>query len=341
MLSLFNKASNPADTADKAAIVWLAVSNLPFTALECAALHALIEAARKAPRSWKLPSRKRAAGPLLASTLKEYERRRDDMFKGIGEGGATLASDSMKKCKKLLTQNVLCVPNAVWGLDLITLPSQDTKGNTKTGQFIAQKLIEIIEVVGDSRVTVVVMDGAANCIKAFKELERLRPRILGQRCAVHGYDLLLKDFSKIKLNGVPVFEDDLKEVMTVVALVMNNTAVYDLFMLNESALSLMHGAATRMSSLVIAVERFCRDISALQQVMASTEMEHERTRLGVTAKFKTGVGATRRIVNDADLHERLQLFLDVTQPARHALREMDSKRPNLRLLSCTTTWSAS
>ena len=90
---------------------------------------------------------------------------------------------------------------------------------------------------------------------------------------------------------------------------MNNTAVYDLFMLNESALSLMHGAATRMSSLVIAVERFCRDISALQQVMASTEMEHERTRLGVTAKFKTGVGATRRIVNDADLHERLQLFV--------------------------------
>ena len=98
--------------AVKAAIVWLAVSNLPFTALECAALHALIEAARKAPRSWKLPSRKRAAGPLLASTLKEYGRRRDDMFKGIGEGGATLASDSMKKCKKSLTQNVLCVPNA-------------------------------------------------------------------------------------------------------------------------------------------------------------------------------------------------------------------------------------
>jgi len=98
VLSLFNKASNPADNADNAAIAWLAVSNLPFTTLECPALHALFEAARNVPCSWTLPSCKRAAGPLLARTLKDYESKRDDLFKGIGVGGATLASHSVKKC---------------------------------------------------------------------------------------------------------------------------------------------------------------------------------------------------------------------------------------------------
>jgi len=57
--SRYQQASNPADTTDNAAIAWLAVSFLPFTALECPALHAMFEAARNVPRTqarrWPAP----------------------------------------------------------------------------------------------------------------------------------------------------------------------------------------------------------------------------------------------------------------------------------------------
>ncbi len=48
----------------------------------------------------------------------------------------------------------------------------DTSGNEKSGQYIADKMSEVIDEVGPAHITAVIMDGASNNVSANKILEQ-------------------------------------------------------------------------------------------------------------------------------------------------------------------------
>ena len=55
--------------------------------------------------------------------------------------------------------------------------SIDTSGNQKTGEFIAEALLDIIEEVGVEHVVQVITDSAANCKLAGQLVEQIHPHI--------------------------------------------------------------------------------------------------------------------------------------------------------------------
>jgi hypothetical protein len=61
------------------------------------------------------------------------------------------------------------------------------------------------------------MDGASVCIMAMKMINERFPHIFPQRCATHGYSLLLKDLSRLVF-----FAETLKGTVTITAWIVNH-----------------------------------------------------------------------------------------------------------------------
>ena len=172
------------------------------------------------------------------------------------------------------------------------------------------------------------MDGASNCKTAMDLISELFPAIFSQRCAVHGWSLILSDIVKLVLKGASVYVDDIKAVLLVVAFAMNHSSVHDMLKTME-VLALMKPAQTRMASTFFAVVRFLEDSPALQRLVVSPEVVAELNRVGQTAKFKDALQVAKNTVMDGELIERLAQFVRICEPAVQALRALDSKRETM------------
>ncbi|KAL0048466.1 hypothetical protein WJX82_003960 [Trebouxia sp. C0006] len=68
----------------------------------------------------------------------------------------------------------------------------DTSGHEKSGDYIADKLGEVIDEIGPEHITAVIMDGAYNNVSANELLEERYPRLFTLHCTAHALDLALE-----------------------------------------------------------------------------------------------------------------------------------------------------
>ena len=82
--------------------------------------------------------------------------------------GFVLASDGWTDAQKRPLLNFMLVTPR--GTKFVR--ALDTSGNEKSGQYIADKMSEVIDEVGPAHITAVIMDGASNNVSANKILEQ-------------------------------------------------------------------------------------------------------------------------------------------------------------------------
>lgn len=76
---------------------------------------------------------------------------------------------------------------------------------------------------GSVVIFMVSLDGAGACKAALKLLEERHPQIFGQRCATHGWHLILKDITDIEFMHV------LSRVSRLLKFVTNHSAILQIF----------------------------------------------------------------------------------------------------------------
>lgn len=69
----------------------------------------------------------------------------------------------------------------------------NTQGETKTGEVIAEMIIECIKEFGHENVVQVLTDNASNCVKAGALISAKFPTIFWTPCVVHTLNLALKN----------------------------------------------------------------------------------------------------------------------------------------------------
>ncbi|KAL0021663.1 hypothetical protein WJX77_008450 [Trebouxia sp. C0004] len=117
---------------------------------------------------------KRLRQPTIADTL--ANKRATDLvvaefFYGTGIPLHLVRSPLFKKMSEVISSSNVPYKGPAYNAmrtDLGTkfLRALDTSGNGKNGQFIADKMSEIIEEVGSEYISVVVMDGASSNVSA-------------------------------------------------------------------------------------------------------------------------------------------------------------------------------
>ena len=120
--------------------------------------------------------------------------------------------------------------------------SIDTSGNQKTGEFIAEALLEIIDEVGVENVVQIVTDNVANCKLAGHLVEQVHPHIFWTPCATHCINLLFKDLALIGWMDQAICEG--KEVQQFIS---NHDATRAMFN-THSKLKLIKPCDTRFAS---------------------------------------------------------------------------------------------
>jgi hypothetical protein len=69
----------------------------------------------------------------------------------------------------------------------------NTEGISKTKEYIAEKMLAVIDEVGAQNVVQVITDNAANCRAAAVIIEQKHPHIFWTPCVVHTLNLALKN----------------------------------------------------------------------------------------------------------------------------------------------------
>jgi len=102
--------------------------------------------------------------------------------------------------------------------------STNATGMLKNAEFLYQDIKGVIEKLGgDIIVFIVVLDGPSVCKKVLALIDEREAKIFGQRCSTHGWQLLLKDISKIEFSKV------LSRIVRLLKFVVNHSAVMVIF----------------------------------------------------------------------------------------------------------------
>lgn len=94
-------------------------------------------------------------------------------------------------CRHSIVNFLLTSPSAT-----IAHKSIECTAEAKTGEYLAEQLIQVIEEVGPKNVVQVVTDSASNCRKAKRIICAKYPHITCSPCAPHILDLVLKDLAE-------------------------------------------------------------------------------------------------------------------------------------------------
>ncbi|XP_076951533.1 uncharacterized protein LOC143624925 [Bidens hawaiensis] len=130
----------------------------------------MVTAINRAPSDYKAPSSEKARTVLLDECVRDVEKELMPFKDTWYSHGLPIVSDGWTNVKHKPLINVLAV-NCRGSMFMY---AEDFSGVEKTGNAIAEFLIQAIESVGSSNVLSVVMDNAANCKAAGKEIEKAK-----------------------------------------------------------------------------------------------------------------------------------------------------------------------
>jgi len=167
----------------------------------------------------------------------------------------------------------------------VFLRAVKAEGEIKSKEYIAEKLISVIEEVGSRNVVQVITDNASNCKGAGLIVQQKYDHILWTPCVVHTLNLALKSICAPKTPRTEEDEVIFQEChwISLVAADANRIKNFimnhgmRLSMFNEfSKLKLLAIADTRFASVVVQLKRLCMVKRALEQMVISEKWESYR-----------------------------------------------------------------
>ena len=239
----------------------------------------------------------------------------------------------------------------------------DATGKYKNAEFLyADIKVVIVKLGGDGIVFIVVLDGPSVCKKVLALIDEREAKIFGQRCSTHGWQLLLKDISKIEFSKV------LSRIVRLLKFVVNHSAVMVIFQKlvvslifpntvprlsslslpphttpvfsakesSPDSAALLAIVDTRFGSNFYAAERVLRDKLVLERLFTCPELvtwvDSQRPAAGSLDIKKEFDELKQWTIFYQDFWIKLKVYVDFTKFMIVGLRRSDTDSPNLHLM---------
>lgn len=187
-------ASLTAEEMDGKVADFIYGAGLPLHIVQSPQFSAMLSAARRAPPSYKLPTKNRMGGDLLQATVKRLKADERPMREACTEFGCTVVSDGWDDVERNHLINFLvATPRGAFFDGTFRLDSNDHED----AKLVAKLISDEIERHGALNVVQVCTDTCSVMQAAWKIIEKEFPWITCTCCAPHVLSLLLKDIGKL------------------------------------------------------------------------------------------------------------------------------------------------
>ncbi|GBC39358.2 ribonuclease H-like domain-containing protein [Rhizophagus irregularis DAOM 181602=DAOM 197198] len=149
----------------------------------------------------------------------------------------------------------------------------DYSGDHHTGDFLASQITDIIKKIGPEKVSALVTDNAANCVKAREIVTNQFPNIIDHWCIAHFVNLVTKqimehDLAKITISGCNQITSFFKRSHIVGKLLTDATTALQIVggglkTYCETRWTSMYEAISSVSHLRMALEHVTRELKAV------------------------------------------------------------------------------
>lgn len=258
---MFKNASR--EEVDEAVARCFYACGMPFFYARSPYFHDMVGAIASFGKGYKAPNYEKLRTTLLDKEKDRVCSRLSGVESTWPHFGCSIVSDGWTDTAKRPLINFI-VSSA---RGVVFKRSIDTSGSQKTGEFIAEALLDIIREVGVDNVVQVITDSAANCKLAGHLVEQSYPHIFWTPCATHCLNLLLKDLVLIEWMDRAITQG--KEVQQFIS---NHDATRAMFS-KHSKLKLIRPGDTRFASNFMMLQRLVKVKSPLKQLVTSEEWD--------------------------------------------------------------------
>jgi len=267
----------------------------------------------------------------LRTTLLQHEKinveRLLQPFKSTwSTKGVTITSDGWTDAQRRPLINFIAITEG----GPMFLRAINSEGEVKRKEYIAEKLIAVIEEVGAKNVVQVVTDNAANCKGAGMIVEQKYNRIFWTPCVVHILNLALKNICSAKNNDgenddLMWIKETVDDAFMIKHFIMNHSMRLSMF--NEySDLKFLAIADTRFASHIVMLKRFLCLKDSLLLIVVSDKWTTYRDDDQGKARFVKG-----KVLDDL-WWDNVKYIVDFTEPIFSMLRAADTDKPSLHLI---------
>lgn len=273
------------------------------------------------------PSYNKLRTTLLVQEKTHVERLLNPLKSTWPVKGVSIVSDGWSDAQRRPLLNFLAVTED----GPMFLRAINTEGEIKRKEYIAEKMIAVIEDVGPKNVVQVITDNAANCRAAGLIVEQRYSHIFWTPCVVHTLNLALKNICAAKSSSGDAYEE-FQWITEVAAdssfiknFIMNHSMRLSMF--NEfSKLKFLAIADTRFASTIVMLKRFRAIKESLILMVVSEKWNSYREDNQVQAQQ-----VKEKVLNDV-WWDKVQYILDFTDPIYSMIRAADTDKPCLHLV---------
>uniref|UniRef100_A0A8R7PE57 DUF659 domain-containing protein n=1 Tax=Triticum urartu TaxID=4572 RepID=A0A8R7PE57_TRIUA len=210
------------------------------------------------------------------------------------------------------------------------LKAINTKGETKSKEYIHEKMKEVFEEIGYENVVQVITDNASNVRGAGLMIQAKYKNIYWTPCIMHCLNLVSKEICEPKTNDIDEYEVLLfiKEVSDLASFVKNFIMNHGmrLSMLNESKLKFLQIAETRFASVVIMLKRFLLIKNALTQMVVHANWATYKEDDPIIAQ------RVKELILSVVWWGKIAYIVSFTSPIYAMIRLTDTDKPSLHLV---------
>jgi hypothetical protein len=203
-------------------------------------------------------------------------------------------------------------------------------GDTKSKEYIFERLVETIDFIGAENVVQVVTGNASNCRGARLMVEQKYPHIFWTPCVVHTLNLAWRSICAKRTEADPEYEfcnwisDVSSDVQQIRNFIMNHSM--RLYMFNEfSKLKFLAIVETIFASQIVMLKRFREIKDALTSLVVCPRWSDYRDK-EVKAQF-----VKDKILSDL-WWDKVNYILDFSEPIYAMIRATDTDKPCLHLM---------
>ncbi|GBC53617.1 ribonuclease H-like domain-containing protein [Rhizophagus irregularis DAOM 181602=DAOM 197198] len=192
----------------------------------------------------------------------------------------------------------------------------DYSSDHHTGEFLANGIADVIEKIGPKKITALVTDNAANCVKAREIISSQYPNIINIRCIAHFVNLITKDimghdFAKQTIKSCNQIASFFKKSHTGGRLLADAA-----FTLKIKGGSLKSYCETRWTSMYETTNSVSRLQAALETVLLNNPND-------ITSK------AVKKYIRSLEFFGNVNKLTEVLKPIKTAITLLESANTNL------------
>ncbi|KAM0907913.1 hypothetical protein ACQ4PT_015792 [Festuca glaucescens] len=304
------------DAVDVQIMMFLCANGIPFNVLRSPQYYEMVAAIQKAPKGYKPPGYEKARTTLLDACKRKVESDLAPVRDTWYTHGVSVVSDGWTNMKNKPLINVMASNSR----GSMFLYAEDFSGEEKTGEAIAQFLLQAIEEIGPSNVLQVIPDNASNCKVAGREIRRVHKHIFWSPCVVHTLNLVFKDFAKKFAWMVDTYQT----AKVTVKFFRNHQHFLNLFRGN-SELDLLKVSKTRFASHYILLKR----LMDMREALTTTVVTNKWKELVKSCDGQTrdAANAIAQNIMDEIFWDEVKVILDITKPLYMVIKFSDGEGP--------------